>query len=297
MLPTVQLLSSFNKVQDPLPRELVMPITKMALSTPVRASKILPPGLPRGLSPVRFYISWGWQRHAPIITDTLSPKWLGKLLSFSKPISVIVENGMLLIPKHLFSAVKISSPAPVESEGRIRIHFHYHYCHDQLSNLANNLSEKLPRQQSFKIILSGSEAGNFCVAHHPSLGKNAKEKKKQDFPMQMKPFCHRWFPVAVPGYSSPHKTSPHKSSCWMNNSCWRILGLFEEVFCHSQVFLSTFKILLSLVCLNDICQLLPWVWSMSHLVWAERGWANRFWTHGLSFEHVINTELSKVLNI
>ena len=48
----------------------------------------------------------------------------------------------------------------------------------------------------------------------------------------------------------------------------------ENFFFDSNISLSNFKILLKLVCLDNVRQLLPWVLRASHSVLAKQGWAD-----------------------
>ena len=69
---------------------------------------------------------------------------------------------------------------------------------------------------------------------------------------------------------------PHQQ--WANNESYcRILWLFREFFFDSNISLSNFKILLKLVCLDNVRQLLPWVLRASHSVLAKQGWADCSW--------------------
>lgn len=105
----------------------------------------------------------------------------------------------------------------------------------------------------------------------PASKKGGGAKRMQDFPMQVKQFSKSGLLFLATAPSSPHQAD----HCLIN-----FLGKWRTHTVKSWDFLNdySFKILLNLLCLNGVCQLLSWVCSMSLLVWAERAWANSFWT-------------------
>lgn len=155
------------------------------------------------------------------------------------------------------------------SVGWIPTYFHYH-CYHGWSSSPAKLLRVCPDSILSKWFLVAQNEEMF-VCSPSSLKKGGGAKRMQDFPMQMKQFSKSGLLLLATVPSSPHQADHRLTNFlgkWMTHTVksWDFLNDYS------------FKILLNLLCLNGVCQLLSWVWSLSLLVWAERAWANSFWT-------------------